>query len=104
MSTVYIVQDSPGKNFLPAKNYGELRVLLSPHDTELGINDIAEKLHQKLSSIKSDDYLLLVGDPAIIGIVSAIALDLTDGCLNLLRWNRSRYEYIVERVEEIWQK
>ena len=104
MSIVYIVQDSPGKNFLPAKKFGTLRVLLTPHEACGSIYSVISVLNKKLCNVTKDDYLLLVGDPVLIGLVSAIALDVTDGYISFLRWNRSMYEYKPEHVEELWTR
>jgi hypothetical protein len=60
--TVYIVQESPGKNLVPAQKYGELELLL-PARTNLMLSTGPEvlKLKRKLSDFNDEDYLLLVG-------------------------------------------
>ena len=37
--------------------------------------------------------LLLYGDPAIIGVVCAVASDMTNGKLQLLKWDRQEKTY-----------
>ena len=39
------------------------------------------------------DYLLLTGDPAIIGVACSIAADITGGKYNLLKWDRQEHTY-----------
>ena len=47
----------------------------------------------KLKDYKSTDYLLLTGDPAIIGAACSIVSDLTNGRFNLLKWDRQEKMY-----------
>mgnify|MGYP001290760131 CR=1 FL=1 len=97
--TVYVVQDSKGKNILPAKKYGRLQVLLTPSDLNKGSTFIASKISRQLSSIQPYDYLLLIGDPVAIGIATHLALHFTHGLVNVLKWDRHTYEYNTERME-----
>ena len=47
----------------------------------------------KLKNFKPDDYLLLTGDPAIIGVACSIVSDITNGKYNLLKWDRQERKY-----------
>ncbi len=40
-----------------------------------------------------DDYLLLTGDPAIIGVACSIVSDMTNGKYNLLKWDKQERQY-----------
>ena len=42
---------------------------------------------------KSHDYLLLTGDPAIIGVACSIVSDMTSGTYNLLKWDKQERRY-----------
>ena len=42
---------------------------------------------------KKDDYLLLTGDPAIIGVACSIVSDITNGKYNLLKWDKQERRY-----------
>ena len=46
------------------------------------------KLRKLLKNYRPRDYLLLTGDPAIIGVACSIASDITNGRYNLLKWDR----------------
>ena len=46
-----------------------------------------------LKNFKSNDYLLLTGDPAIIGVVCSLVSDITNGRYNLLKWDRQEKRY-----------
>ena len=91
--TVYIVQEAPGKNLVPAQKYGELELLL-PARTNLMLSTGPEvlKLKRKLSDFNDEDYLLLVGDPAAIGLCCAIAASV-NGRFSVLKWDRQEMAY-----------
>ncbi len=46
-----------------------------------------------MKDFNSEDYLLLTGDPAIIGVACSIASDITNGKYNLLKWDRQERKY-----------
>ena len=51
------------------------------------------KLRNLLKNYTPEDYLLLTGDPAIIGIACSIVADVTNGKFNLLKWDRQEKMY-----------
>ena len=51
------------------------------------------KLRQGLKNYTVNDYLLLTGDPAIIGVACSIVSDITNGKYNLLKWDRQERKY-----------
>ena len=51
------------------------------------------KLRSLLKNYRSTDYLLLTGDPAIIGVACSIASDMTNGKYNLLKWDKQERQY-----------
>ncbi len=42
-----------------------------------------------------DDYLLMIGDPAAIALASAVAADIGQGNLRLLKWDKQERKYFV---------
>ena len=58
---------------------------------------------QKLKNFTEDDYLLLNGDPAIIGVTCAIASEMTNGKFKLLKWDRQEKTYYPIEIN-IYQK
>ena len=56
------------------------------------------QIKRKLSGFNDDDYLLALGDPAIIGISFAIASNLNHGRVNLLKWDRQEKIYYDVRI------
>ena len=51
------------------------------------------KLRQGLKNYTSDDYLLLTGDPALIGVACSIVSDITNGKYNILKWDKQERKY-----------
>ena len=94
MATVYITQAVTGRDFNPARQFGEL-VTLTPHTSQvvLTAEPMVELLKNKLRDIRPTDYILLSGDPVIIGLALAVALQFTNGKLKLLKWDRRLASY-----------
>ena len=69
---VYVVQEVVGRNVLSAEKYGKLELLL-PEGSQLVLSTgpTVKRLNRKLKNFCDDDYLLLIGDPSIIGIACA---------------------------------
>jgi len=51
------------------------------------------KLRKTLRNFTSDDYLLLTGDSAIIGVACSIVSDITNGKYKLLKWDKQERKY-----------
>ena len=101
MNKVYVIQELPGTkegrpkyNIIGASKYGELKVLLPEHSQIiLSPGPLVFKLRQLLKDYTPNDYLLLTGDPAIIGVTCSIVSDMTNGRYNLLKWDRQEKTY-----------
>ena len=100
-SIVYVIQDIPGTkqgapkiNIIGATQFGNLRVLL-PENSQIILSPtyVIQTLKQKLKDYTIKDYLLLTGDPAIIGVACSIVSDVTNGKYNLLKWDKQERRY-----------
>ena len=98
---VYVIQHiagtqagNPKINIMGAQKYGDLVTLL-PELSQIIFSPgpLIFKLRKLLKDFKADDYLLLTGDPAIIGIACSIVSDITNGKYNLLKWDRQERRY-----------
>ena len=98
---VYLVQDVPGTkagtpkiNIVGAREYGEVKSLL-PELSQIIFSPgpLIFKLRNGLKNFNTKDYLLLTGDPAIIGVACSIVSDITNGKYNLLKWDRQERRY-----------
>ena len=73
---VYVLQELPGTstgrpkyNIMGALKYGKLKVLLKENtQIVLSPGPIVFELRRLLKDYNSNDYLLLSGDPAVIGL------------------------------------
>jgi folate-dependent tRNA-U54 methylase TrmFO/GidA len=91
--TVYVLQDT-GKNFRSAEQFGDLKMLLpNNRNIILSAGPVTHKLRKELSTFCDDDYLLLIGDPAIIAIAGAVASEMNRGKFKVLRWDRNEARY-----------
>ena len=98
---VYVLQELPGTrigrpkfNIMGAQKYGKLKVLLR-EDTQIILSPgpIVFELRRLLKNYNSNDYLLLSGDPSVIGLACAIVSDINSGKFNLLKWDRQEKVY-----------
>jgi len=106
-SIVYVIQDVPGTkmgapkiNIIGATQFGQLKVLL-PENSQiiLSPNYVITTLRSKLKEYTSKDYLLLTGDPAIIGVACSIVSDTTNGKYNLLKWDKQERRYYPVEID-----
>jgi len=100
-STVYVIQEIAGTregrpkiNIMGASQYGSFKFLL-PELSQIIFSPgpLIMKLRQGLKDYRSNDYLLLTGDPAIIGVACSIASDITNGKYNVLKWDKQERRY-----------
>ncbi len=91
--TVYVTQEM-GRNIRSAEKFGDLKVLL-PDNRQIVLSSgpIAFKLKQELKNFNNDDYLLLIGDPAIIAVAAAVAAKVNNGFFKVLKWDRDDKAY-----------
>ena len=99
--TVYVVQEIAGTrdgrpkfNIMGAAEYGDLKFLLDERSQMIfSPVPLIFKLKNLVKDFKPTDYLLLTGDPAIIGVVCSLVSDTTNGRYNLLKWDRQEKRY-----------
>ena len=93
---VYVLQELPGTkagapkiNIMSASKYGEFKFLL-PEFSQIIFSPgpLIFKLRGLLKDYTLKDYLLLTGDPAIIGVACSIVSDMTNGKYSLLKWDK----------------
>lgn len=105
--TVYVVQQHlrrdpltgewrPVHDLAPARRHGQVEVLLSPTALPFGdASSIVAELHRKLAGFDADrDWLLPMGNPALIGYAMAIAAAHSGGRVRSLVWSARQQDYI----------
>jgi hypothetical protein len=100
-NTVYVIQEvagtksgAPKINIMGAAKYGKFEFLL-PEFSQIIFSPgpLIFKLRKTLKNFTTEDYLLLTGDPAIIGVACSIVSDMTNGRYNLLKWDKQERQY-----------
>ena len=100
-SRVFVIQEiagtkagTPKINIMGASSYGKFNFLL-PEFSQMIFSPgpLVYKLRKGLKDFTKDDYLLLTGDPAIIGVACSIVSDITNGKYNLLKWDKQERKY-----------
>ena len=91
--TVYIPQVMD-YNVRSAEKFGDLKVMLSDRKQMiLACAPLTFELQKELKDFNDNDYLLLIGDPAIIGVCCAIASEVNNGKFKVLKWDKREYRY-----------
>ena len=100
-TVVYVIQEIPGTqagnpkiNIMGAAKYGIFKFLL-PELSQIIFSPgpLVFKLRQGLKKFNKKDYLLLTGDPAIIGVACSIVSYMTNGRYKLLKWDKQERTY-----------
>ena len=105
---VYVLQEPPANiNILNASNFGYLVICLPRYGDDSQIiyssSPFIFKMRKNLRDFRKQDYILLTGDPSIIGISCAIATEMTNGQFNLLKWDRRELKYYPIEID-LYQK
>ena len=99
--TVYVIQEIAGTrdgrpkiNIMGAAEFGTFKFLL-PELSQIIFSPgpLIFKLRKGLQNYRPTDFLLLTGDPAIIGVACSIVSDITNGKYQLLKWDKQERKY-----------
>ena len=98
---VYVIQEIAGTgegrpkiNIIGAAEFGTFKFLL-PELSQIIFSPgpLIFKLRKGLQNYNPRDFLLLTGDPAIIGVACSIASDITNGKYQVLKWDKQERKY-----------
>ena len=98
---VYVIQEIAGTrdgrpkiNIMGAAEFGTFKFLL-PELSQIIFSPgpLIFKLRKGLQNYRPKDFLLLTGDPAIIGVACSIVSDMTNGKYQLLKWDKQERKY-----------
>ena len=101
---VYVIQEIPGsKAGTPKINIMGAAAYSTTNDFNFLLPEFSQmifspgplifKLRKGLRNYTPEDYLLLTGDPAIIGVACSIVSDITNGKYNVLKWDKQERKY-----------
>ena len=100
-AVVYVIQEIAGTrdgrpkiNIMGAGEFGTFKFLL-PELSQIIFSPgpLIFKLRKGLQNYRQKDFLLLTGDPAIIGVACSIVSDITNGKYQLLKWDKQERKY-----------
>lgn len=96
----FLVQDNPQLDFSPLRDYAEWPplVIFDPGQVTLHPQHAVAVARERLETMNEDDYLLLNGDPVMIGICLTVAVERFKR-VRLLRWDRREKIYIPVAVD-----
>jgi hypothetical protein len=81
------------------QKYGELRILVPAGQSLVSSVPVVRQLNEQLRNFSEDDYLLPLGDPAIMAAAAAIAAKQTNGKLTILKWDRREGAYLAVKLD-----
>lgn len=87
-------------NINEAEVFGRIETLLSASTSPFSPTPVIAELTRKLKDYDgATDYLLLIGNPCLIGWAVAIAASVSGGRVNLLQWNGRESRYLPIRAQ-----
>jgi hypothetical protein len=99
MPTVYVTQQNPTFNYAPATKFGRLEFLWPPgYQLQADGAQAVASLEATLADATAADYLLLTGDPSIMGL-AAVVMARRTGHLNILKWDNALRDYYVVEAD-----
>jgi hypothetical protein len=113
MGRVFVVQEplkrvgdsvKPRIDYDTLTPYGEIKFLFEW--SELKDDDVLEntaaliwKLRASLHNFTDEDYIVCLGNPALIGMAVTVAAECNNGSVNILDWIRERRRYRVVTMD-----
>ena len=93
-STVFLVQENPYISVLSATEYGTIVTLFeSGSQIMFSPQPAIRKLKRKLKDFDDNDHLLMMGDPAAMGIACCVAAEMNRGKFKILKWDKMQKRY-----------
>lgn len=96
----FIVQEVAGRNLQSVRDWGSEVIAVFPANRQIIFSPApaVRKAYETLRDFNDADYLVAIGDPALIGIACAVAATRNEGRFNLLKWDRLEQRYYEVRI------
>jgi len=82
----------------PAAEYGEPIILLKSTSSLIDSQPLVETLCERLATFCDDDWLVPIGEPALMCIAAMVAASMNKGRVKFLKWDRQLSRYIPIKV------
>jgi hypothetical protein len=105
MSKVYVITNQKTKyggyrDISDAERFGTPVVMFErPEQIQVNSARFIYTVEKTMEKFTKNDFLLLMGDPVLIGIVCAVASKITNNNFKVLKWSREEAIYIPITIE-----
>ena len=105
MNRVYVTTNTKMANggfrdISDCERFGKPIVMFeNPRQIQVNSSRFIFLCEQKLKDFTSEDFLLLMGDPVLIGIICSVATKKTNNKYKVLKWDRETAIYIPLTIE-----
>jgi len=100
---VYVLQSQPGRNYLPAEDFGEIHVMFPQEDYGHASQFYVDRLHHHFKNLTEKDFVLLSGDPVLIALAGAVAADYLNGNVKFLKWDNQQKRYYPIAIRDVFK-
>lgn len=93
----------PTVNISSAEEFGKVETLLPPGSQFFAAAETTRLIKQRLHELdyQRGDFLLPMGNPVIMAVASAIAARRSNGCLNVLVWDKRSARYVAYELDNL---
>jgi hypothetical protein len=84
---------APKFDLSPAREFGAIVELLPEQVSPFHADGVVSHLSNRLADFGDGDFLLLIGNPALIGLAVAVAAAKNAGRVKMLQWSGTRRRY-----------
>lgn len=77
-----------------AEKFGDIVVMLPPDAARAGAQQCVDAMASKMADFGAEDWLVCIGDPALIGAATVLAARAAAGHLRMLKWDRIQHSYL----------
>ncbi len=98
-SRVFVTQ-TPKKtiDISPALDFGEIIIVVETTTNIRNPQLVVSQARLSMKDFTTNDYICLIGDPVLCGILCAVAAQRTGGEFTALKWDRQETRYIPIKV------
>ena len=100
MPKVFVDSETSQHNIASAMDFGDIETILPPNaQVAFSVAPTVKRAYRVLDKFCDDDYLLFIGDPTAMAIVSAVAAEKNNGRFKCLKWDKFERRYIPIQVD-----